>query len=120
MAGIERGAFENPRKSAWNFEVYDSGRRGYRNERLMMERLEADPAVRKWTKRHGISIPWIDARHQRHAYHPDFLVEYVDGSLAIIEVKGGDRVDSDAVRRKQQAADLWCKRRGMTYKIVVA
>ena len=59
MPGIERGRFEDPRKSAWSFEVYDSGRRGNRNERLMMERLEADPIVRKWTKKHGISIGWI-------------------------------------------------------------
>lgn len=120
MPGIERGHFENPRKSAWNFEVYDSGKKGGRNERLMMERLEADPTVRKWTKRHGISIEWTDRRHQRHTYRPDFLVEYTNGTLAIVEVKGGDRLDSEAVQRKRQAAERWCRKRGMTYEIAVA
>ena len=112
MAPIERGNFEQPTKSAWNFEVFGSGL-----ERKMMERLEADPSVRKWTKRHGISIGWIDRRHRRHAYRPDFLVEYVDGSVGLIEVKGANMVDSEAVQRKRQSAELWCKRRGMEYSI---
>ena len=112
MALGERGNFEEPRKSAWNFEVHDS-----RLERLMMQRLESDPAVRKWTKRHGISISWLDARHRRRNYRPDFLVEYTDGSVALIEVKGAGLVDSDAVQRKRQAAELWCERRAMEYSL---
>ena len=28
--------------------------------------------------------------------------------------------DSEAVRRKRAAAELWCQRRGMTYEIAVA
>lgn len=112
MALGKRGHFEDPQKSAWNFEIHDSDL-----ERRMMERLEADPAVRKWTKRHGISIGWLDPRHRRHAYRPDFLVEYSDGSLALIEVKGAGLVDSDAVQRKRQAAELWCERRHMEYSL---
>lgn len=112
MPTIETGRFENPNKSAWNFESYDSGL-----ERLMMERLEADPAVRKWTKRHGISIVWHDARRQRRSYRPDFLVEYIDGAQALIEVKGCNLIDSDAVQRKKDAARRWCERRGMSYSI---
>ena len=112
MAGIERGNYESPKKSAWNFEVYDSG-----HERLMMERLDGDSAVRKWTKRHGISISWVDSHHRRHAYRPDFLVEYWDGSLALIEVKGANMVDSPQVQRKRQAAERWCHSRDMDYSI---
>lgn len=112
MAGIERGNYESPKKSAWNFEVYDSGQ-----ERGMMERLDADPGVRKWTKRHGISVSWLDSRHRRHAYRPDFLVEYVDGALALIEVKAANRVDSLEVQRKRAAAERWCRARGMSYSI---
>ena len=111
----ERGNFEGPRKSAWNFEVYDSG-----PERRMMERLEADPSVRKWTKRHGISIVWHDRQRRRRAYRPDFLVEYTDGALRLIEVKGAHMADSEAVARKREAARLWCERRGMDYEIAVA
>ncbi len=112
MAAPKRGNFDQPRKSAWNFEVYDSGL-----ELRMMERLEADPAVRAWTKRHGISITWLDHRLQRRAYRPDFLVEYTDGALSLIEVKGPNLVDSASVQRKRQAADHWCNRRGMTYSL---
>ena len=61
---------------------------GARNERLMMERLEAGPTVRKWTKKHGISIGWTDRRQQRHTYRPDFLVEYTDGTLDDYRGKG--------------------------------
>lgn len=112
MPGIERGNYDAPKKSAWNFEVYDSGQ-----ERSMMERLDADPAVRKWTKRHGIAIAWTDSRHRKHSYRPDFLVEYGDGSLALIEVKAANRVDSQEVQRKRQAAERWCQVRGMDYSI---
>ena len=112
MPGIERGNYEAPKKSAWNFEVYDSG-----HERRMMERLDADPAVRKWTKRHGIAIAWLDSRHRRHSYRPDFLVEYGDGSCALIEVKAANRVDSQEVQRKRMAAERWCHSRGMDYSI---
>ena len=112
MPGIERGNFDGPRKSAWNFEVYDSG-----HERRMMERLENDSSVRKWTKKHGITISWVDSRHRQHKYRPDFLVEYNDGSLAMIEVKAANRVDSGEVQRKRRAAEEWCRMRGMTYEI---
>ena len=112
MPKIETGNYDNPAKSAWNFEVYQSGL-----ERRMMERLEADRTVRKWTKRHGISIAWIDARQQRRTYRPDFLVEYTDGAVALIEVKGANMVDSETVQRKKAAARLWCGRRGMSYSI---
>ena len=112
MPGIERGNYDAPKKSAWNFEVYDSGQ-----ERKMMERLEGNPSVRKWTKRHGIAISWVDSRHRRHSYRPDFLVEYGDGSLALIEVKAPNRVDSQEVQRKRKAAERWCQARGMDYSI---
>lgn len=112
MAQIETGNFEGPRKSAWNFEVYDSGL-----ELSMMRRLEADHTVRKWTKRHGISIAWTDANQRRHSYRPDFLVEYTDGAIALIEVKGANMVDSESVQRKKAAARRWCERRGMSYSI---
>ena len=112
MPKIETGNFENPTKSAWNFEVYDSGL-----ERRMMERLETDHTVRKWTKRHGISIAWTDTKRRQHHYRPDFLVEYTDGAVALIEVKGANMVDSVSVQRKKDAARRWCERRRMTYSI---
>ena len=102
----------NPEKSAYNFERYDSGL-----ELLMMDKLDADPTVAKWMKRHGVTIPWVDVQKHMRRYVPDFLVEYTDNRKALIEVKDPSRLDSDEVKRKRKAAEIWCKRRGMEYVV---
>lgn len=112
MAAGKRGVFEAPTKSPWSFERYDSGL-----ELQMMRLLEADPAVAKWQKNHGISIPWIDENGRERKYRPDFLVEYTDGRKKIIEVKGADMMDSPSVLRKRSAAQEWCRRRGLEYEL---
>ena len=104
------GQYEKPKKSPWNFEKYQSDL-----ERRMMERLENDPDVVKWMKRHGITIPWIDGQKHQRRYVPDFLVEYENGQRALIEVKDPSRIDSDDVQRKRKAAEIWCRQRGMEY-----
>lgn len=81
----------------------------------MMEKLDADPTVVKWMKRYGISIPWIDVQQHQRRYCPDFIVEYIDNHKVVMEVKDPSRVDSDEVKRKRKAAEIWCKRRGMEY-----
>ena len=110
MAISIRGKYEEPEKSPWNFESYDSDL-----ERRMMDRLERDPHVIKWMKRHGITIPWIDGQRHRRRYVPDFLVEYKDGVKSLIEVKDPSRIDSKDVQRKRKAAEMWCKQRNMDY-----
>jgi hypothetical protein len=35
--------------------------------------------------------------------------------LVYVEVKDPSRIDSDDVKRKRSAAELWCKKRGMEY-----
>ena len=110
MAISKHGDFLNPKKSPYNFERYQSDL-----ERRMMVRLENDPAVKKWMKRHGISIPWIDNQKHQRRYLPDFIVEYEDGRRVILEVKDPSRIDSDDVQRKRKAAEIWCKQRHMEY-----
>jgi hypothetical protein len=110
MAISKRGIFENPTKSPWSHERYESDL-----ERRMMERLERDPTVAKWMKRHEVTIHWVDKQGRMRRYKPDFLVEYSDGRIALIEVKDPSRIDSDDVQRKRSAAELWCKKRGMEY-----
>lgn len=112
MAISKRGIYENPAKSPYSLERYDSDL-----ECRMMVRLDADAEVAKWQKRHGISIPWIDARGRKCNYRPDFLVEYCDGRKVLIEVKNPAMMDSVAVLRKRSAAEEWCRKRGMTYEI---
>jgi hypothetical protein len=106
----KHGDYPAPKKSPYNFERYQSGL-----ERRMMERLDADPTVAKWMKRHGISISWVDVQKHMRRYVPDFIVEYTDGRRALVEVKDPSRIDSDEVKRKRKAAEMWCKRRGMEY-----
>jgi hypothetical protein len=112
MTISKHGDFPAPAKSPWNFESYDS-----LLERRMMERLESDPTVAKWMKRHGITIPWIDSQKHQRRYVPDFLVEYTDGVKAIIEVKDPSRLDSGDVQRKRSAAEIWCRQRNMEYVV---
>ena len=112
MAISKRGIYENPVKSPYNLERYDSDL-----ERRMMIKLDCDAEVAKWQKRHGISIPWIDARGRKCNYRPDFLVEYDDGRKVLIEVKNPAMMDSAAVLRKRSAAEEWCRKRGMKYEI---
>ncbi len=106
------GQYANPKRSPWNFEKYQSDL-----EREMMRRLDSDAAVKKWMKRHGITIPWIDGQKHQRRYTPDFLVEYEGGKKVIIEVKDPSRIDSDDVQRKRKAAEIWCKQRQMEYII---
>ena len=112
MRVSKHGTYWGPKKSPYNLEKYDS-----MLEQWMMERLDTDPTVVKWMKRHGISIPWVDSQKHMRRYVPDFVVEYVDGRRALLEVKDPSRVDSDEVNRKRKAAEIWCKRRGMDYVV---
>lgn len=110
MAISIRGSYNNPQKSPWNFENFDS-----QLERRMMDRLEHDTHVVKWTKKHGITIPWIDSQKHQRKYVPDFFVEYEDGRKCVIEVKDPSRLDSDDVQRKRKAAEMWCRQRHVEY-----
>jgi hypothetical protein len=110
----KHGIKENTKKSPYNFEKYDS-----ELELWMMEKLDADPTVVKWMGRHGITIPWVDVQKHMRRYCPDFIVEYIDGHKAILEVKDPSRIDSDEVKRKRKAAEMWCKRRGMEYVVAM-
>jgi len=106
----KHGIYWNPKKSPYNFEKYQA-----QQEMWMMEKLDADPTVVKWMKRHGITIPWIDVQKHQRRYWPDFIVEYSDGRKVILEIKDPSRLDTDEVKRKRKAAEIWCKRRGMEY-----
>lgn len=108
----KHGTFDSPTKSPYNFEHYQSDM-----ERKMMERLESDPTVTHWMKRHGISVPWIDGQKHQRRYVPDFLVQYTDDKIALVEVKDPSRMDSDDVKRKRKAAEMWCRQRRMEYQI---
>lgn len=83
-----------------------------------MIELEQDPAVKSWTKKHGIKIPYSFLGIFKRYYLPDFLVEYNDGSKEIHEGKGLPLLFWDSTKAKRSAAQEWCKSYGMKYKVV--
>src|SRR3989338_5148083 len=64
-------------------EWYDSGW-----ELQYMRELELDPMVRRWTRHHGLRIPYRKWWGSNGYYEPDFLVEIQGGQKEIREVKG--------------------------------
>jgi hypothetical protein len=109
IRGTLSGLKKNPEGSAG----YDS-----LLERDYMIELEQDPAVKSWTKKHGIKIPYTYLGLFIRNYLPDFLVEYNDGSKELHEGKGLPLLFWSSTKEKRAAAQKWCKERGMRYKVV--
>ena len=110
----ERGELENPMKSAYSLEYYDSSW-----ELEYMQELEKpDNDVAKWTKNHGIRIPYFDDDGKYRTYKPDFLVEKKDGTVELHEMKGGHLLQNPITKRKADAAREWCRVRKMNLKLL--
>ncbi len=113
MQTSEHGDFENPTKSAYSVERYDS-----KWEKQYMLKLEKDKTVAKWTKNHGIVIQYVTEAGNVRGYRPDFLVEKIDGRKELHEVKGGQFLLNPDTIRKHEAAKRWCQRREMAFIVV--
>lgn len=106
----KRGKLTNLEKNAEGFCIYDSAL-----EREYMVELERDPAVKSWTKSHGIKIPYNFLGFNRN-YLPDFLVEYQDNSKEIHETKGLPLLFWLSTKLKAESAEEYCKNLGWKYK----
>ena len=51
-------------------------------------------------------------------YHPDFLLERVDETKEMHEIKGGHYLNNPDTIRKHEAAKNWCRKRGMRFIVV--
>jgi hypothetical protein len=109
IKGTLSGLKKNPEKIA----TYDS-----LLERDYMIELEQDPAVKSWTKKHEIKIPYSFFGLFTRNYLPDFLVEYNGGNKEIHEGKGLPLLFWNSTTAKRAAAQEWCKAHGMKYKII--
>jgi hypothetical protein len=105
--------YKEPKKSAYSCELYNS-----EFEKQFMDELEKDPKVSKWTKNHNIRIPYVNIDGKVGHYNPDFLVEYVDGSQELVEIKGKNLL-TEITKRKQKAAKEWCEKRGIKYRLII-
>jgi hypothetical protein len=108
----KKGVLTNLKKSPYGQEAYDSSL-----EREYMVELERDPAVKSWTKKHSIKIPYNIWGFTRH-YLPDFLVEYRDGSREIHETKGLPLLLWLTTKNKAKTAEEFCKEQGYKYKMI--
>lgn len=106
----KKGKLTDLKKSPFGEEEYDSAL-----EREYMVELERDAAVVKWTKRHGIKIPYTFLGFRRH-YLPDFLVEYRDGTGEIHETKGLPLLLWLSTKLKGKSAQTFCEQHGLRYK----
>jgi len=109
----ERGDYENPTKSAYSVERYDSSW-----EFQYMKKLEADKTIKKWTKNHGVTIQYVTEARNVRGYRPDFLIERIDGTIELHEVKGGQYLNNPDTIRKHEAAKNWCQKRGMAFLVI--
>ncbi len=108
----KKGTLINLKKSQFGSENYDSAL-----EREYMVELERDPAVKSWTKKHEIKIPYKFLLFTRN-YLPDFLVELRDGSKEIHETKGLPLMLWVTTKLKRQSAEGFCQERGWKYKLI--
>lgn len=105
----KKGKLTNLEKNTDGLCKYDSAL-----EREYMVELERDPAVKLWTKNHGIKIPYTFLGFKRN-YLPDFLVEFQDGNKELHETKGLPLLFWLSTKLKAESAEEFCKKQGWKY-----
>jgi len=81
--------------------------------------LDANPEVKSWTYEQTVIEYVSNIRTKKvRRYYPDFYVKYQDDREEIIEVKPKRKLDQAAVKKKAEAARMWCDDRRMTYRIL--
>ncbi|HZV13284.1 MAG TPA: hypothetical protein VFA55_08715, partial [Candidatus Kapabacteria bacterium] len=71
-----------------------------------LDSAEDVAAFAKLPLQFGFSIEYPDSRGNIRNYYPDFIARLHDGSHWVIETKGQEDIE---VRRKDEAARLWCE-----------
>jgi hypothetical protein len=113
------------RKGHYHTGLYTSTKTGqvckYRSgwEESYMQWLDVNDDVRAWAYE-SVVIPYVSnvRTGKLRKYHPDFLVEHVDGSQELVEVKPSKRVHQAKVAKKLVAAGDWSRAHGVTFSVV--
>lgn len=100
LSEIKRFIFTGFRRGCYGQAKFDSD-----PERQLAELLERDPTVLLWMKPGPNQFKIFDT--EGNPYQPDFVVETTAEKL-IIEVKRRSDMSDTDVRRKADAAALWC------------
>ena len=80
--------------------------------------LDGDPTVKRWERCRSLWVPYVDAEGQNRGYNPDFIVERVDSTKELHEVKGGHLLASAETKLKLTAGEEFCRKRGMAFKVI--
>lgn len=105
--------YDNPKKSAFSIEFYDS-----LWEYEYMKELECNNNISKWTKNHMIQISYYAEGNKFKNYIPDFLVETISGDIEIIEMKATHMLKTINTKRKKEYAEKWCNARNIKYRLI--
>jgi hypothetical protein len=81
-----------------------------------MKYLETDDTVVSYRK-NPVQIPYA-LNGQAHYYFPDFMVEYVDGSKVLEEIKPPAFLNDPKNIEKVKVARLFCRRIGVKFRIL--
>lgn len=83
-----------------------------------MLELELDSIIRNWTRHHGLRIAYKKWWGSSGRYEPDFLVELVDGSKELREIKGEHLFTDLNTARKLKAGEAFCRAHSMKFRVV--
>lgn len=85
-------------------------------EQKYMIFLDAHADVASWSYEKLI-IEYISNKStgKIRKYYPDFYVELKNGTKFVVEIKQKRKLDSANVKKKSEAAKLWCHHHGMTF-----
>lgn len=90
----------------WKRSLYDQVWFDSNPERELARMLDVEDDVVCWVRLHRNDLPILWSGFGRW-YNPDFIVVEADLTHWVAEVKGDDRIDSDEVRKKREAAIRW-------------
>jgi hypothetical protein len=81
--------------------------------------LDAEPTVVSYAYE-ALKIPYVSnvRTGKTRNYLPDLLVNYVDGTQRLVEIKQARKVMQANVQKKTKAAQIWCGAHGVTLHIL--
>ena len=84
-----------------------------------MEFLDRSAVIKTWGYE-TLKIPYVSNKKtgKIRMYYPDFRVEYLDGTVEIVEIKPSKRLKQVTVIKKIAAAKDWCSAHSAAFVII--
>lgn len=89
-------------------------------ERSFFILMSKDPGIKMIKRKRIRMIKYFSSKKNKVCrYRADFIIEYNDGHIELIEIKPAYLVESDiTVTEKKLAAEEYCKSKGYTYRLL--